>query len=114
MNTNKNKTFFVKTVEGTEIGAFENFKGALAHALWLAERQAAGTVEVSTFVNGGNPERDPTDQWEAGAGPANNDCADWPHVYRREPRQPLPPRHAYECNYYVNGGDCNCGVGDQD
>jgi hypothetical protein len=82
MNTNT-KTFFVKTADGTEIGAFENFREALDKCLAIAERQAGSDVEVSTFVNGGDPTVDPCDQWEAGAGPADDTCADWPHVYRR-------------------------------
>ena len=72
---------------------FEIFEDALDHAYDMAVQMAVdqgideedAIVLIDTFVNGTVGEYPSSgtevgNHWEAGAGPAGDDCAYWPHV----------------------------------
>lgn len=62
----------------------DDFNNALARSEELATEQARedGIDEelISSFENGDDPRRNPNGEWEAGAGPENDECAYWPHI----------------------------------
>lgn len=82
--------YYTVTDGGPDVGRFNDFDEALAFALNQALLHSADDEEaesIEIFVNGAPGPWRNTDAgrtWEAGAGPANDPCADgliyWPHV----------------------------------